>query len=123
VSPESVAEIAKAQLPEHIRNNSRNLPNAHFAFCPAPLQADHLDPEGSFSLGCAIQGEQRVLKDGRRGRSKGTIYWYGAANIDYWIDGEKGIIVFVVGNYFPFAEQSWVDFIAGVEGLIYEGLE
>jgi methyl acetate hydrolase len=48
---------------------------------------------------------------------------YGAANTDFWVDGEKGIVVLVEGNYFPWNDGDWADFVAGVEGRIYAGLE
>ena len=33
------------------------------------------------------------------------------------------IVVVVVGNYFPFMERGWVEFVEELEGAIYEGLE
>ncbi|USP77269.1 hypothetical protein yc1106_04543 [Curvularia clavata] len=124
LSASSVEEITKPQLPEHVRNDSRSLPvsDAMPILCTVDLSDEHLDPDGSYGLGCGVQGSQRVLKDGRRGRSKGTAYWYGAPNCDMWIDGEKGIVVTVWGSYYPWNEAPWVEFVAGVEGLVYEGL-
>lgn len=123
LSAASVAEFSKVLHPEKIRHDSRNMPTANPVFLPYENQAKHVDPTGCFGLGSAIQGEDRVLQDGRRGRSKGTVYWYGAANIAYWIDGEKGIVVVAAGNFFPFMDGKWVEFVAGLEGLIYEVLE
>jgi hypothetical protein len=87
------------------------------------LQGTYLDPRGSFGLGCAVQGADRELEGGLKGRRKGTLYWYGAACTEFWIDVEKGITVVVTGHFFPFGHRQWSDFIASVEGLIYEGLE
>ncbi|KAJ4345318.1 uncharacterized protein N0V89_011448 [Didymosphaeria variabile] len=123
LSAASAAEFAKVLHPEEIRNDSRNLLTANQFFLPYENQAKHVDPVGCFGLGSAIQGEDRVLQDGRKGRSKGTVYWYGAANIVHWIDGEKGIVVVAAGNFFPFMDGKWVEFVAGLEGLIYEGLK
>ncbi|KAJ4287388.1 hypothetical protein N0V90_012787 [Kalmusia sp. IMI 367209] len=123
LSASSAAEITRAQLPERIQNDTRNLPSAYPLFIPSEVQAQHVDPAGSFGLGCAIQGADRVLKDGKRGRSKGTVYWYGVSNSAYWVDGEKGLVVVMAGNFFPFEDPKWTEFVAGVEGLLYEGLE
>jgi methyl acetate hydrolase len=123
LSAASAAEFTKVVHPEEIRNDSRDIPSAHPFFLPYQLQAKHVDPVGSFSLGSAIQGEDRVLEDGRKGRSKGSVYWVGAANVVYWIDGEKGIVVVAAANFFPFMDGKWVEFVAGLEGLVYEGLE
>ncbi|OAL55813.1 beta-lactamase family protein [Pyrenochaeta sp. DS3sAY3a] len=124
ISAAAVEEITKPQLPEHLRNNDRNLPasgGAPINF-PGILDVPYKDPKGSYGLGCGVQGEERRLKDGRRGRGGGSVYWYGAANTDYWVDKEKGIVVFANANYYPFNEDIWVEFVAEVEGQIYEGL-
>jgi methyl acetate hydrolase len=124
LEPSSVAEITSAQLPPHLRNDSRYVPSAFPGMVFAgDLEAEHMDPDGSFGFGCGIQGRDRVLKNGGKGRSKGSVYWYGAGNTDFWADGEKGLVVFVNGNYFPWNDQEWVDFVAGLEGLLYKGLE
>lgn len=123
LSAASVAEIATVNHAESIRHDSRNIPSSHPMMLPYEVQAEHVDPRGCYSLGCGIQGEEKVLRDGRRGRSKGTVYWVGAANIAFWIDGEKGVVVIAVGNFFPFGDAKGVEFVEGLEGLIYEGLE
>jgi methyl acetate hydrolase len=51
------------------------------------------------------------------------VYWYGAANTEFWVDGESGIVVFVNGNFYPWNDEAWMEFVAGVEGRVYEGLE
>ena len=51
------------------------------------------------------------------------MYWYGAANTCFWIDGAKGIVAIATCNYFPFMDGGWVRFVEGLEGLVYEGLE
>jgi methyl acetate hydrolase len=123
LEPSSVVEITSAQLPPHLRNDSRYVPSAIPSMIFAgDLEAEHMDPDGTFGLGCGVQGRDRVLKNGGRGRSKGSVYWYGAANTDFWVDGEKGVVVFMHGNYFPWNDQEWVEFVAGVEGLLYNGL-
>ena len=65
LSAASVAEVAKLQHPEDIRNDSRNIPSASPLFLPNEVQAEHVDPAGYFGLACAVQGEDRVLQDGR----------------------------------------------------------
>lgn len=87
------------------------------------LQTPHRDPTGCFGLGTAIQGEDRTLQDGRRGRSKGSLYWFGVGNLAFWIDAVRGVVVVLAGNFFPFMEAGWLEFMEGVEGLVYEGLE
>jgi CubicO group peptidase (beta-lactamase class C family) len=125
LSPSSIQEITSAQLPAEIRNNSRNIPASSAApiILPAHLEEPHMDPHGSYGLACGVQGADRVLVDGRRGRRKGSVYWYGAANTDFWIDKEEGIVVVVNGNYYPWNDEAWIEFVAGVEGLVYGGLE
>jgi CubicO group peptidase (beta-lactamase class C family) len=118
-------EICRPQLPEALRNDSRCLLDSAAApiIVPVDLSAPHLDPHGSFGLGCGVQGADRVLANGEKGRSEGSVYWYGATNVEFWIDREKEIVVTVWGNYYPFCEKAWMDFVGGVEGLLYKGLE
>lgn len=124
ICPEAVHEITSPQLAPHLRNYSRNVPasGASPIILPGILGAAHRDPEGSFGLVCGVQGVDRELESGARGRSKGSVYWYGAANTEYWVDMEKGIAVFVNGNYYPWNEEAWGTFVAGVERMIYQGL-
>lgn len=125
LSPQSVTEICTPCLSEELRCNSRNVPasSASPIILPATLEAKYFDPEGSYGLGCGVQGADRVLADGRRGRGKGSVYWYGAANTEFWIDGEKGVVVVVNGNYYPWNDPAWSEFVAGVEGIVYEALK
>jgi CubicO group peptidase (beta-lactamase class C family) len=125
LSAESVREITAPSLPASIRNNSRNIPasSASPIILPALLEPEHVDPEGSWGLGCGVQGADRKLADGGKGRKKGSVYWYGAANTDFWVDRESGIVVFVNGNFYPWNDEAWRAFAAGVEGRVYEGLE
>ncbi|KAF1959126.1 hypothetical protein CC80DRAFT_545510 [Byssothecium circinans] len=125
LSAEAAREIRSAQLPEKIRNHSRNVRSTTMPdlALPKDLQAAHLDPEGSYGLACAVQGADRVLESGKRGRSKGTAYWYGAINLDYWIDGEKGIVVLLQGNFMPWNDEDWVEMVSGVEERIYAALD
>ncbi|ORY15048.1 beta-lactamase/transpeptidase-like protein [Clohesyomyces aquaticus] len=123
LTPSSAAQIMSPSLPPHLRNDSRLVPSAIPALCvPVDLSAEHVDPEGSFGLGCGVQGETRRLKDGRKGRGKGSVYWFGAANTEFWVDGDKGIAVLCEGNYFPWNDAKWTSFVAGVEGRVYEAL-
>ncbi|KAH7408385.1 beta-lactamase family protein [Phaeosphaeria sp. MPI-PUGE-AT-0046c] len=125
LSPDSVREICTPCLSEELRCNSRNIPasSASPIVLPAALEAKNFDPRGSYGLGCGVQGADRVLADGRRGRSKGSVYWYGAANTEFWIDGEKGVVMVANGNYYPWNDPAWADFVAGVEGIVYESLK
>ncbi|KAG9188856.1 hypothetical protein G6011_07561 [Alternaria panax] len=125
LSAGSVEEICRPQLPQALRNDSRALQDsgAFSIIVPVDLSAPFLDPKGSFGLGCGVQGADRVLGNGQRGRRKGSVYWYGAPNIECWADGEKEVVVAVWGNYYPFCDKSWMAFVKGVEGLLYEGLE
>ncbi|KAF1997608.1 beta-lactamase/transpeptidase-like protein, partial [Amniculicola lignicola CBS 123094] len=123
ISPESTQEMWEAQLPAALRNDSRLITSAlPGVMVPVDLPAPTLDPEGSFGLACGVQGADRALGDGRKGRSKGSVYWFGAANTEYWVDPEKGIVVLAEGNYFPWNDEAWTAFVAEVEGRIYEGL-
>ncbi|KAA8617080.1 beta-lactamase family protein [Pyrenophora tritici-repentis] len=124
LSAESVREITSPQLPEDIRDNSRSIPTANATpiVLPADLSSPVMDPKGSYGLGCAVQGADRVLKNGGRGRSKGSVYWYGAPNCEMWVDGKTHIVVSVWGNYYPWNDEAWVELVAGVEGRIYEAL-
>jgi len=124
LSAESVREITSPQLPEEIRDDSRSIPTANATpiVLPADLSISVLDPKGSYGLGCGVQGVDRALKNGGKGRSKGSVYWYGAPNCDMWVDREKGVVVSIWGNYYPWNDEAWVEFVAGVEGYVYEEL-
>ena len=124
LSSESVREITSPQLPAHLRNDSRSLPvsEALPILLPVDLSAPWLDPEGSYGLGCGVQGANRVLQSGEKGRVEGSVYWYGATNCETWVDGKSGIVVAVWGNYYPWNEKTWMDFVAEVEGIVYEAL-
>jgi CubicO group peptidase (beta-lactamase class C family) len=125
LTPSSIKEITTPQLPVSIQHDSRTIPasGASPIILPAFLESAHMDPKGSYGLGCGVQGEDRVLEGGGKGRRKGSVYWYGAANTEYWIDGETGIVVFVNGNYYPWNDVAYTRFVAGVEGLVYGGLK
>ena len=125
LSADAVKAITEPSLPPHIRDDARVVQASgvlpvNFALA---LDAPQRDPKGSYGLACAVQGARRVLGSGKRGRSEGSVYWYGMANAEYWIDGEEGVVVFVNGNYGPWNEECWVEFVAGVEELVYQGLE
>jgi CubicO group peptidase (beta-lactamase class C family) len=75
LSAESVRQITSPQLPEKLRNSSRDVPTAVAAIIPADLMGKGKDPEGSFGLGCGVQGADRVLADGLKGKTKGSVYW------------------------------------------------
>jgi CubicO group peptidase (beta-lactamase class C family) len=124
LSPSSVREITTPQLPPHIRNNTRSMSSSDVLpiILPVDLSSPHIDPEGSFGLGCGVQGADRMLRDGRMGRRKGSVYWYGATNCEFWVDGERGVAVFVSRNYYPWNEGAWMEFVGGIEGRLYEGL-
>lgn len=124
LTPASVREITTSQLSPTLQHNSRNVmaSGATPIVLPAYIQSAHMDPQGSFGLGCGVQGMDRVLRDGGRGRGKGSVYWYGAANTEVWVDGEEGVVVFVNGNFYPWNDEKWVGFVAGVEGIIYGGM-
>ncbi|KAF2795825.1 beta-lactamase family protein [Melanomma pulvis-pyrius CBS 109.77] len=122
LTPSSVAEITSAQLPPALRNDSRVVLSAiPSMISPVDLESEHIDPEGSFGLGCGVQGKDRVLEGGAKGRSKGSVYWYGAANTEFWVDSENGVVVFVNGILWN--DREWLSFVAGVEGMVYAGLE
>jgi CubicO group peptidase (beta-lactamase class C family) len=122
LSSESVREITSPQLPEQLRNDTRSLPvsDALPILLPVDLSALWLDPEGSYGLGCGVQGADRVLQSGKKGRNEGSVYWYGATNCETWVDGKSEIVVAVWGNYYPWNEKAWMDFVAEVEGIVYE---
>jgi CubicO group peptidase (beta-lactamase class C family) len=124
LSAESVREITSPQLPAHLRNDSRSLPvsDALPILLPVDLSSPYLDPEGSYGLGCGVQGADRVLQRGSKGRREGSVYWYGATNCEMWVDGASGIVVAAWGNYYPWNEKAWTDFVAEVEGIVYKAL-
>jgi CubicO group peptidase (beta-lactamase class C family) len=125
LSATAVSSITSPSLPAHLRDDARvvrasGIMPVNFAIA---LDAPQRDPHGSYGLACAVQGRRRELASGKRGRSAGSVYWYGMANAEYWVDGEAGVVVFVNGNFMPWNDEAWVEFVAGVEGLVYEGLE
>ena len=123
LSARSVDEIIKPQIPESLRNRSRSIPSAVPALvCPIDLGGASIDPEGSYGFGCAVQGQVRRLEGVGRGRGKGSVYWFGAANTEWWADIEAGIVGVMTGNYFPWNERAWLEFTKGMEERIYGGL-
>ncbi|KAF2468054.1 uncharacterized protein BDR25DRAFT_373623 [Lindgomyces ingoldianus] len=83
-SPTSVKGICSPQLPLHIRIDSRRvLSPVQEIIEPGGLESANMDPEGSLGLGCGVQGEDRALADEKKGRDKGNVYWYGAANSEF----------------------------------------
>jgi hypothetical protein len=74
-----------------------------------------------FIRGWEVEG--LCLVEGDWNFADAACYRYGAANTDFWVDGEKDIVVVMTGNFFPWNDEEWVKFVAGVEGIIYEGLE
>jgi hypothetical protein len=51
------------------------------------------------------------------------VYWFGAANTEFWVDREEGIVVYVNGNYYPWNDERWLGFVGNVEGEVYGRLE
>lgn len=125
LTPQSVDEIIKPSLPVSMQNNSRLIPTSTATpiIRPINLSSPHIDPQGSYGLGCGIQGADRILLDGKKGRSKGSVYWFGAANTEFWVDREEGVVVYVNGNHYPWNDEGWLGFVGKVEGDVYSGLE
>ena len=124
LTPQSVNKIMTPSLPPSLRT-FRSIPTSTATpiIHSIDLSSPHIDPQGSYGLGCGVQGADRVLSDGRKGRSKGSVYWFGAANTEFWADREEGIVVYVNGNYYPWNDEQWLGFVGNVEGEVYGGLE
>ncbi|CAI6282927.1 unnamed protein product [Periconia digitata] len=125
LSAEAVKQITSPQLPEGIKNTGRHIISETVpdALYPVDLEAEHNDPGGCFGLCGNVQKKDRILKSGKKGRSKGTFSWYGAANTEYWVDSEKGIIAVLNGNCRPWNLDVWLGLRDGVEERIYAALE
>ncbi|KAF2498188.1 beta-lactamase/transpeptidase-like protein [Lophium mytilinum] len=82
-----------------------------------PVDLTIKDPVGNVGLGGCVQGENRG-----RGRKKGSLYWYGATNLDWWVDPAAGIAVQIWGNYSPWNDEKWVEVVDALEGMVYGGL-
>ncbi|PVI08113.1 beta-lactamase family protein [Periconia macrospinosa] len=125
LSAEAAKEITSPQLPESIRKTGRNIfsDSIPHIIRPLNLEAEHKDPGGCFGLGGNVQARDRVLESGKRGRSKGSFYWYGATNGEYWVDSEKGIIVVLSANCGPWNLDEWLELVSGVEERLYAALE
>ncbi|KAF2100515.1 beta-lactamase/transpeptidase-like protein [Rhizodiscina lignyota] len=120
LSPESIKMMATPQLsPSQIEKHRR-------VGDPGPVNhsADlgARDPKGSIGISCAVQGEDRMIRTGR-GRKAGSFYWYGLANMDWWVDPKAGIAVVATSHFFPWQDPAWVDYVGEVEEAIYDGLE
>ena len=53
----------------------------------------------------------------------GSVYWYGAANSEFWIDPIEGIVCVVNAGFFPWNDRGWIGFVGDIEGRVYEGFE
>lgn len=126
LSSSSVAAITMPTLAPHLRTNRRKVESSDAVpgmLETVDLEMSYLDPEGSFGLGCGIQGEKRVIRGGGKGRSKGSVYWYGAANSEFWIDPEEGVVCVANAGFFPWNDENWVEWVGKVESIVYEGLD
>lgn len=56
------------------------------------------------------------------GRSKGTAFWAGLANLYWWCDREKGVAGMVCSQILPFGDAKVMGLWAGVEQEVYKGL-
>lgn len=56
------------------------------------------------------------------GRSKGTAFWAGLANLWWWCDREKGVAGMVCSQILPFGDAKVMGLWAAVEQEVYKGL-
>lgn len=56
------------------------------------------------------------------GRSKGTAFWAGLANLWWWCDREKGVAGMVCSQILPFGDAKVLGLWAAVEQEVYKGL-
>ena len=64
-----------------------------------------------------------MLSGGATGRSDGTGWWAGLANLFWWADRENGIGGMVCSQILPFADPHVMGLWVGVEATVYAALK
>lgn len=57
------------------------------------------------------------------GRSAGSGFWYGVANLFYWIDLKKGVTGMLCTQILPFGNPNALNLFADFETTVYKGLQ
>lgn len=63
------------------------------------------------------------LTESPSGRSAGSGFWCGLANLYYWIDITKGVTGMVCTQILPFADMKVLTLFGEVEATVYKGLQ
>lgn len=64
-----------------------------------------------------------MLTGGATGRSEGTAFWAGLANLFWWVDHENGVGGMICSQVLPFGDQAVMGAWIGMEATIYQTLK
>lgn len=63
-----------------------------------------------------------MITGGATGRSEGTGWWAGLANLYWWADREKGVGGIMASQVLPFADLRTIGTWIGLEKTVYDAL-
>ncbi|KAJ4159499.1 uncharacterized protein LMH87_008397 [Akanthomyces muscarius] len=116
---ETLNEMLKNQIPEH-PNFARNLPPAAKPSFINSAPEMYPQPENE-AQGWGLSFF-KLLSDGPTGRSAGSIWWSGLANLVWWADVERGIGGVFASQILPFGDPEFFACQAAVEAQLYSAL-
>lgn len=118
LAPETVAEMFKNQIPQFPDLGRQGIPDSK-PWLTNPLPDLYPIPkEKGQGWGLSF-----MLTGGPTGRSEGTAFWAGLANLWWWADKEKGVGGFIATQILPFADAKVLGLWFGVETAVYNALQ
>jgi len=119
--------LRKETVDEMFRNQIPKFPNFARQGIPA-AKADLTNPipeiypvEGNPDQGWGLTF--MLSNGGGTGRSTGTAFWAGLANVWWWCDRENGVAGIVCTQILPFADAKVLGMWAGIESQVYQALK
>ncbi|OAQ97040.1 hypothetical protein LLEC1_05878 [Akanthomyces lecanii] len=116
---ETLDEMLRNQIPEH-PNFARSLPPAakpsFVNSAPEIYPQPESEPQG---WGLSFF---KLLSGGPTGRSAGSVWWSGLANLVWWADVENGIGGLFASQILPFGDAEFFTCQTEVEALLYSAL-
>ncbi|KAF2755289.1 beta-lactamase/transpeptidase-like protein [Pseudovirgaria hyperparasitica] len=120
LSPASIHEIWTNQIPDK-PDFARGLAASakeHVTLSNAEMFPQPGRPAQGWGL-CGMITEEGVFT----GRSAGSVFWVGVANLFWVADREKGVAHFIAGQVAPFGVPAVAHAWLGVEKALYDGLK
>lgn len=119
INPESVKYLFTNQVP-HLPNFGRKplsgIPGL------TPNITEFFPQKGSPPQGWAASLALTLVDIAETGRAKGTVHWYGLANMYFWIDAKRGIVAVIGAQVLPFLDPTCLKLWQDVEREVYNGL-